>query len=69
MDHEEVRRILGPPDGRLDRTTSKAWIPFYTGPGVYLRDWIYEGEGRVIFSMYHGTLEVLDVVYDPHEKR
>jgi hypothetical protein len=67
MSHEEVRRILGDPDDRIDRLTAKAWIPFYTGPGAQLRDWIYEGEGRVVFSLHDGALEVLDVVYDPHE--
>ncbi len=67
MDFEDVRRILGEPDDRLDHTTAKAWIPFYTGPGAYLRDWIYEGEGRVIFSVHGGSLEVLDVVYEPDQ--
>lgn len=69
MSYHEVREILGPPDDRIDRTTSKAWIPFYRGPGAYLRDWIYDGEGRVVFSMHDSTLEVLDVVYAPHEAR
>jgi len=65
MSHHDVREILGPPDDRIDRLTSKAWIPFYTGPGANLRDWIYEGTGRVVFSLYRGKLEVIDVVYDP----
>jgi hypothetical protein len=65
MDFHEVRRILGEPDGRLDRTTSRAWIPFYTGPGAYLRDWIYAGKGRVVFSRHGGSLQVFDVVHDP----
>jgi hypothetical protein len=67
MSHEDVRRILGDPDDRIDRLTAKAWIPFYTGPGAHLREWIYEGEGRVVFSLDDGSLEVLDVVYDPDE--
>jgi len=67
MRFDEVRRILGDPDDRIDRLTAKAWIPFYTGPGAHLRDWIYEGEGRVVFSLDDGSLEVLDVVYDPYE--
>ena len=67
MGHHEVRAILGAPDDRVDRSTAKAWIPFYTGPGAYLRDWIYEGEGRVIFSRHDSSLEVLDVVYDPNQ--
>jgi hypothetical protein len=67
MSHHEVREILGDPDGRLDHTTGKAWIPFYTGPGAYLRDWIYEAQGRVVFSLDDGSLEVIDVVYDPYQ--
>lgn len=65
MSHHEVRELLGPPDDRIDRSTGKAWIPFYTGPGAYLRDWIYDGEGRVVFSRHDSSLVVLDVVYDP----
>lgn len=65
MSYNDVREILGPPDGRINRTTSKAWIPFYTGPGAYLRDWVYDGEGRVVFSLHDSSLEVIDVVYDP----
>jgi hypothetical protein len=63
----EVRKILGDPDDGIDRLTAKAWIPFYTGRGAYLRDWIYEGEGRVVFSLHKGSLEVLDVVHSPDE--
>ncbi len=69
MSHEDVRRILGAPDDRINRITAKAWIPFYTGPGTHLRDWIYEGEGRVVFSLDDGALEVLDVVYDPDARK
>ncbi|MBW2288703.1 MAG: hypothetical protein JRG90_12865 [Deltaproteobacteria bacterium] len=67
MRHHDVRKILGTPDDRIDRLTAKAWIPFYNGPGANLRDWIYEGKGRVIFSLYQGKLEVIDVVYNPDE--
>jgi len=65
MSHREVRAILGAPDDRIDRVTGKAWIPFYTGAGAHLRDWIYEGEGRVVFSRHKSSLEVIDVIYDP----
>jgi hypothetical protein len=65
MSHREVRAILGAPDDRLDHATGKAWIPFYTGSGAHLRDWIYEGEGRVVFSRHKSSLEVIDVIYDP----
>ena len=68
MSYSDVRKILGDPDDRIDRATAKAWIPFYTGPGAYLRDWIYKGRGRVVFSLHGGSLHVLDVVYDPGQK-
>jgi hypothetical protein len=67
MSHHDVRGILGAPDDRIDRSTAKAWIPFYNGPGAYLRDWIYQAEGRVVFSRHGSSLVVLDVIYDPHE--
>jgi hypothetical protein len=67
MRHGDVRKILGPPDDRIDRLTAKAWIPFYMGRGANLRDWIYDGKGRVVFSLYKGKLEVIDVIYDPDE--
>ncbi|MDJ0847976.1 MAG: hypothetical protein QNK04_06355 [Myxococcota bacterium] len=65
MSHEEVQDLLGTPDERIDRTTAKAWIPFHRGPGAFVRDWVYDGEGRVVFSVHGGALEVLDVVYEP----
>jgi hypothetical protein len=68
MSHRDVRRILGDPDDRIDRTSSKAWIPFYTGSDVYERDWIYERRGRVVFSLHGGSLHVIDVVHDPGQK-
>ncbi len=69
MSHYDVREILGAPDGRIDRVTAKAWIPFYNGPGANLRDWIYQGKGRVVFSLYRSRLEVIDVVYDPDQRK
>jgi hypothetical protein len=68
MDHDEVRARLGEPDGRRDYQTRKAWIPFYDGPDADLRDWLYVGKGRVVFSLYKGRLEVIDVVYDPDQR-
>jgi hypothetical protein len=69
MSHRDVRGLAGDPDGRIDRLTAKAWIPFYNGPGANLRDWVYEGNGRVVFSLYDGSLRVIDVVYDPGAKK
>ena len=67
MRHDEVLEILGSPDRKIDRVTAKAWIPFYKGPDADLRDWIYAGRGRVVFSLYEGALEVIDVIYDPNQ--
>jgi len=69
MSHQDVREIAGAPDGRLDRVTAKAWIPFYNGPGANLRDWVYEGKGRVVFPLYDSRLTVIDVVYDPSARK
>lgn len=69
MNHDEVREILGSPDGRIDRLTAKAWNPFYNGPDANRREWIYAGRGRVVFSLYEGSLEVIDVVYDPSQEK
>jgi hypothetical protein len=69
MRHDEVLGILGSPDGRIDRRTARAWIPFYDGPDAHVREWLYEGIGRVVFSHYQGALEVIDVVYDPGQAR
>jgi hypothetical protein len=69
MNHDEVREILGSPDGRIDRMTARAWIPFYSSPDANLREWIYAGRGRVVFSLYEGSLEVIDVVYDPSQEQ
>jgi hypothetical protein len=67
MRHDEVLEILGSPDRKIDRVTARAWIPFYKGPDADLRDWIYAGRGRVVFSLYEGALEVIDVIYDPNQ--
>jgi hypothetical protein len=69
MRHDDVLAILGNPDDRIDRLTARAWIPFYDGPDANLRDWIYAGRGRVVFSLYEGTLKVIDVVYDPAQRK
>lgn len=62
MRHFEVLEILGQPAEKTRRSTRKAWIPFYTGPGAHLVDWRYDAIGTVIFSLHHGRLEVVDLV-------
>ncbi len=56
----------GDPDARDRYTTSKLWIPFYSGPDSRRTDWIYHGEGRVVFSrnLDDGTLFAIRVLYD-----
>jgi len=69
MHHGTVSRILGEPDERVDRLTATAWIPFNTGRGARLIDWIYDGVGVVTFSVETGTLRVYEVVPDaPHAR-
>jgi hypothetical protein len=51
----------------IDETSPFSSPRFYCGRGAYLRDWIYEREGRIVFSLHDDSLEVLDVVYNPDE--
>lgn len=69
MTSDDVREILGDPDERSQYLTVKAWIPFYTGSDRQQLDWMYQGEGRVSFTMDRrtGALEVVDVRHDPDE--
>jgi len=69
MHHSEVRKLLGDPDERIDRQTAKAWIPFYSGPGARLIDWVYAGVGRVVFSQHTGLLLVFDAVSEGDEPK
>ena len=49
--------------------TGKAWIPFYFGPDATRTDWMYKGQGRVVFSRnkYSGALKVIRILYNPAE--
>lgn len=71
MSDTEVLEILGDPDQRSRYTTAKLWIPFYTGPDSRRTDWIYRGEGRVVFSqnLDNGTLLAIRVIYDPRNDK
>lgn len=64
MLHTRVREILGDPDDRSTRATLRAWIPFYSGPGTHERTWVYQGRGRVVFTVdsHRGTLRVARVI-------
>jgi len=65
----EVRKALGEPDSSNAYQTGKGWIPFYYGPDTHRTDWMYRGQGRVVFSRnrYSGALKVIRVLYNPSE--
>ena len=69
MNDAEVRKIMGDPDNANAYMTGKAWIPFYYGPDTYRSDWMYKGQGRVVFSrnQWSGALKVIRVMYNPKE--
>lgn len=70
MNDIEVRKIMGEPDDANAYMTGKAWIPFYYGPDTARTDWMYKGQGRVVFSRnrYSGGLKVIRVLYNPNEQ-
>lgn len=69
MDDAQVRKTLGDPDDSSSYMTGKQWIPFYFGPDTHRTDWLYKGQGRVVFSrnQYSGGLKVINVLYNSNE--
>jgi hypothetical protein len=69
MNDIDVRKVMGEPDESNAYMTGKAWIPFYYGPDTSRSDWMYKGQGRVVFSRnrYTGALKVIRVLYNPNE--
>ena len=69
MNDEQVRAILGSPDASNAYMTGKSWIPFYYGSDTSRTDWLYAGQGRVVYSRnrYSGGLKVIRVMYDPND--
>ena len=67
MNADAVRNVLGEPHDLRDYETWQAWNPFYFGPDTARTDWIYAGEGRVVFARnrYSGRLKLLRVAYEP----
>lgn len=67
MSDTRVRDLIGSPNDSEAYQTGKAWIPFYYGSDVARTEYIYRGEGRVVFSInrYSGQLKVINVLYDP----
>lgn len=70
MSDAEVRKILGEPDDANAYMTGKGFIPFYYGPDTTRTDWMYKGQGRIVFSRnaYSGGLRVINVLYNPNEQ-
>ena len=64
-----VRQVMGEPDDSNAYMTGKGWIPFYYGPDTHRTDWIYRGQGRVVFSRnrWTGGVKVIKVMYNPNE--
>ncbi len=46
----EVRKVLGEPDNTSSYMTGKIFIPFYFGTDAFRVDWLYAGQGRIVFS-------------------
>jgi hypothetical protein len=69
MDDLQVRKAIGEADGQRAYMTGKGWIPFYYGPDTHRTDWLYQKEGRVVFSRnrWNGALKVIRIDYDPEE--
>jgi hypothetical protein len=65
MSDAQVRDVLGEPDDSNSYMTDKAWLLFYWGSDTHRAEWIYQGEGRVVFSMgpRSGALKVIRVLY------
>lgn len=63
MSEVEVRNVAGNPDDSRSYMTGKQWIPFYFGSDTHRTEWIYEGEGVVVFSRnrYSGGLSAIEV--------
>ncbi len=69
MNDTEVRKILGDPEDSKGYMTAKAWMPLYWGSDTHRTDWMYRGQGRIVFSRnrYSGGLEVIRVLHNPNE--
>jgi len=71
MTDTQVRSILGAPDDVRTYMTGKTFIPFYYGGDTNRSDWVYHGQGRIVFSRnrWSGGLNVVSVIYDPADPK
>ncbi|HEB90668.1 MAG TPA: hypothetical protein ENI85_13940 [Deltaproteobacteria bacterium] len=70
MSQQQVRNAIGEPDDIRGYPTGKNWIPFYFGGDTYRMDWLYSGEGKVIFSnpnRWSRNMKVKEIHYDPDQ--
>jgi hypothetical protein len=70
MTPEQVRSIMGAPDGEKSYVTGKAFIPYYYGADAGTNtEWSYKGVGRVVFGVnkYTHNTRVIRIDYDPSE--
>ena len=70
MSEQQVRKAIGEPDDARGYPTGKSWIPWYFGGDTYRVDWLYSGEGKVIFSnsnRWTRNVKVKEVHYDPNQ--
>ncbi len=70
MSEHAVRKVLGEPDDANAYMTGKAFIPYYYGTDTARTDWLYKGQGRIVFSRnrYTGALKVIRVLYNPADQ-
>ena len=68
---DDVRKALGEPDNATNAySTGKMWIPFYSGSDLARADWMYTGQGRIVFSQDRRTkaFKIIKILYNPNEK-
>jgi hypothetical protein len=65
----EVRKVLGEPDNTTSYMTGKIFIPFYFGKDAFRVDWLYEGQGRIVFSRgaWGDQYKVIAIKYNENE--
>jgi glucose/arabinose dehydrogenase len=70
MSPDQVRQIMGAPNGEKVYVTGKQFIPYYYGADAGTNtEWSYKGVGRVVFGVnrYTNTTRVIRIDYDPSE--
>src|SRR5215468_3440777 len=69
MQPGEVQKIAGAPTSMKPYITSKALVPWYSGPDRTRTAYYYKGQGRVIFSGdgVGADSRVVEVQYDPSD--